>query len=393
MDNDLFLLIASYGSIFYEVPHIYAHAPGRVNLIGEHTDYNEGFVLPMAIEERMHVVARPMYGDLVRVKSVGYDEIEEFQIKDIQADNLSKTGAWSDYVKGMAREFTNQGDGLNGFWALYRSDVPVGSGLSSSAALEIATAMLMAEMFGYKIGPEDMAKMARRAEEEFVGIRCGVMDQMTSLMAKEGHAMFIDCRDMSYEHIPIKFANAAFVVVDTKVKRDLGSSVYNDRRRECEEAAVAIKATKPDVKTLRDATIDDLGKIKIDETIMKRARHIISENERVIKAKGYLKDGELTKFGDLMYLSHESLKDDYEVSSPELDLVVKIAQGLDGVFGARMTGAGFGGCAVALVKKNAIEIFTGAIKGAFEERELEEPDIFEVAPSRGAGVERLDQQK
>jgi galactokinase len=394
MDNRVFLLLASYGSIFNEAPNYLVSAPGRVNLIGEHTDYNDGFVLPMAIERRIYVVARPMYGDLVRVKSVGFDGIEEFLIGDLISGKDTKSDTWSDYVKGVANEFVKAGHQMGGFWALFKGYIPVGSGLSSSAALEVASASLLAALFDHDVKPSELAVMARRAEEEFVGVRCGVMDQLTSLLAKEGHALFIDCRDLSVEHIPVKLPDATFLVVDTGVKRELGSSVYNERREECEAAAGAIQKSRSEVKALRDATTDDLKKIEgaVSETTIKRARHVITENERAKKAKEFLQGGDVGEFGKLMYQSHESLKSDYEVSSPELDLVVDTAKGADGVFGARMTGAGFGGSAIVLIKTKAVDIFSERMKAVFAEKEWEEPVVFPVSPSDGVTVEELEPQ-
>ncbi|MBN1574327.1 MAG: galactokinase [Deltaproteobacteria bacterium] len=395
MDNNIFLLRASFGSIFYTKPKFLASAPGRVNLIGEHTDYNEGFVLPMAIEKRIYVMARPMYGDLVRLKSVGFQGIEEFQVnsKIVKGERGegNKTN-WADYVKGVSLKIKESGRDMNGFWALYRSDIPIGAGLSSSAALEVSTAIVIAAQFGYTLESEEIVAISHSAENDFVGVKCGVMDQMTCVHAKEGNALFIDCRDSSFEYIPMKLKDETFVVVDTRVKRELGSSVYNDRRKECEAAAKAIAKLRPEVKALRDAKLDDLKEIdgKVDANAIKRARHIITENERVIKAVEHLKGGKFKEFGELMYLSHESLKTDYEVSSPELDLVVDTARGVKGVFGARLTGAGLGGSAIVLVKKESLEDLSGAVVEAFAKKELEEPNVFPVSPSGGVTVEEME---
>jgi len=389
MDNTLYLFLLAYGSVFNGFPEYLASAPGRVNLIGEHTDYNEGFVLPMAIEQRTRVLAKKMYGDLIRVMSVKHsDKIEEFIIRDLIANKATKDGKWSDYVKGVANEFVGGGYPIDGFWALYHTDIPIGAGLSSSAALEVSTALLLSGLFGHDIKPEDLVKMSRSAEVNFVGVRCGVMDQMASLLAREGHAMFIDCRDLSYEHIPVKLADSSFVAINTMVKRELGSSVYNERRDECEKAAAAIKKIRGGVKTLRDATPEDIDKIKdgTDDRIVKRARHIITENARVLKAKDFLASGSLAPFGELMYESHASLKNDFEVSSTELDLIVDTAKKVPGVFGARMTGGGFGGCAIALVKNEAEETLVAAVKEAFSQNGLAEPEVYPVRPSGGATV-------
>jgi galactokinase len=387
MDTTLYLMVTSFGSVFSEVPCVYASAPGRINLIGEHTDYNEGFVLPMAIGRRTYVVARQMYGDLARIKSVGFNAIEEFCVR----QPLARRGGWVDYVMGVTDQFIRSGRAVDGVWAYYLGEVPIGLGLSSSAALEVATALMLSEMFGHPLKPEETALLARTAEAEFVGVRCGIMDQMTSLMAKEGHALFIDCRDLKHEHIPLNLKDAVFVAVDTKVKRELGTGAYNDRRAECEAAVSALKKINPKASALRDASPADLDKIKgsVSETILRRARHVVTENERVLKAKDLLKKGAAAEFGALMYDSHTSLREDYEVSCTELDAVVEAARGTADVYGARMTGAGFGGCAVALLKKSALPAFTEAVTAAFAAREWTAPEVFEVTASAGAKVERL----
>ena len=388
MDTTLYLITSAFGSILAEVPHVYASAPGRINLIGEHTDYNEGFVLPMAIERRTYVVARPMYGDMVRIKSEGFKAIEEFCVR----QPLARRDSWLDYIMGVTDQFIRSGRTVEGFWAYYLGEVPIGLGLSSSAALEVATALLLSEMFHHPLKPEEAALLTRTAEAEFVGVRCGIMDQMTSLMAKEGHALFIDCRDLSCEHIPVNLKDAVFAAVDTKVKRELGSGAYNDRRAECEAAAAALKKVNPKATALRDAGPADLDKIKgsVSETILKRARHVVTENERVLAAKELLKKGATADFGALMYASHASLKDDYEVSCKELDAVVETARATKGVYGARMTGAGFGGCAVALLERSALPAFTEAVTAAFAAKEWTAPEVFTVTPSAGATVERLN---
>ncbi len=387
MDTTFYLMMSSFGSIFAEVARVYASAPGRINLIGEHTDYNEGFVLPMAIQHRTYVVARPMYGDLVRVKSVGFNKIEEFCIR----RPLVKNDGWVDYVMGVTDQFIRSGRHIDGFWAYYLGEVPIGLGLSSSAALEVATAVMLSEMYGHPLKPQETALLTRTAEAEFVGVRCGVMDQMTSLLAKEGNALFIDCRDLSCEQIPLKLKDALFVAVDTKVTRQLGTGSYNDRRAECEAAAAALKKVNPKATALRDASLSDLDKIKgsVSETILRRARHVVTENARVLKAKDLLKKGALPGFGALMYDSHVSLKDDYEVSVKELDAVVEAARATAGVYGARMTGGGFGGCAVALLERSALPAFTEAVTAAFAAKEWTAPEVFEVKASAGAKAERL----
>jgi len=402
MDNNQYLMISAYGSYFAEIHHYFVTAPGRVNLIGEHTDYNDGFVLPIAIDRRTYATARPMYGDLVKAKSVGFDDMEEFHIR----EKLTKRDRWVDYLMGVIEEMKKDSYSLNGFWVLLRSDVPIGSGLSSSAALEVASGLLIASLFEHDIDRLELAKIARRAEQNFVGVNCGIMDQMATLLCTEDHALFIDCRDQSYKQVPVAFKDAGFVVVDTKVKRELDNSAYNERRAQCEAAVAAVAKKKKGVTALRDAETADLDKIAgdVDDVIIKRARHIISENDRVQKAVQMLEKKDACGFGALMYESHESLQHDYQVSCDELDRVVDIARETDGVLGARMTGGGFGGCAVALVKQGAEKLFAEKIAAAFtpeqpddenaDEKQQEEapalPEVFSVKPVGGATVQKLD---
>ena len=402
MDNNQYLMISAYGSYFAEIPHYFVTAPGRVNLIGEHTDYNDGFVLPIAIDRRVYATARPMYGDLVKAMSVGFEEMEEFHIR----EDLKKRDRWVDYLMGVVEEMKKDSYDLNGFWVLFRSDVPIGSGLSSSAALEVASGLLIASLFEHEIDRVELARIARRAEHNFVGVNCGIMDQMATLLCTEDHALFIDCRDQSHRQVPVAFNDAGFMVVDTKVKRELDNSAYNERRKECETAVSALAKKKKGVTALRDAELKDLDGIAgdVDDVIIKRARHIISENERVQKAVAMLEAKDAEGFGSLMSESHESLKHDYQVSCDELDKVVDIAQETDGVLGARMTGGGFGGCVVALVKKGSEKAFSDNITAAFTPPESDDsqddgkkeedgpdlPEAFSVRPAGGATIEKLD---
>lgn len=402
MDNNQYLMISAYGSYFAEIPHYFVTAPGRVNLIGEHTDYNDGFVLPIAIDRRTYATARPMYGDLVKAMSVGFEEMEEFYIR----EELKKRDRWVDYLMGVVDEMKKDSYDLNGFWVLFRSDVPIGSGLSSSAALEVASGLLIASLFEHEIDRLELAKIARRAEQNFVGVNCGIMDQMATLLCTEDNALFIDCRDQSYTQVPVAFSDAGFMVVDTKVKRKLDNSAYNERRTQCEAAVKALAKKKKGVTALRDAVLKDLDGITgdVDDVIIKRARHIIRENDRVQKAVAMLEAKDTEGFGSLMYESHESMKHDYQISCDELDRVVDIAQEIDGVLGARMTGGGFGGCVVALVKKGSEQTFADKITAAFTPAESDDaeadgkkeedgpdlPEVFSIRPAGGATVEKLD---
>ncbi|HEX2741914.1 MAG TPA: galactokinase, partial [Rubrobacter sp.] len=324
----------AYMDRFGEEPVLVASAPGRVNLIGEHTDYNGGFVLPCAIDRRIAVAVGAGEGGLY---SADFGETRPLGEKD---------STWADYPRGVVWAMGEAGYEIGAFRAAFSGDVPLGSGLSSSAAIEAATALALDALFGLGIGGKDLAVLCQRAENEFVGVNSGIMDQYASLLCEAGAALLVDCRSLEARGVPLdlKGADLALLVCDTRVERGLADTGYNDRRAACERAARAIG-----VEELRDATEEDLALLSGEE--LKRARHVVSENARVLVAVKVLEDGDFDEFGRLMYASHASLRDDYEVSTPELDAFVEIAQD-HGASGARLTGAGFGGCAIALVPES-----------------------------------------
>jgi galactokinase len=343
-----------------------ASAPGRVNLIGEHTDYNGGFVLPCAIDRRIAVAIGAGEGALY---SADFDQIRQIDEKD---------SSWADYPRGVAWAMGEAGHEIGGFRAAFAGDVPLGSGLSSSAAIEAATALALDAFFGLGVGRTDLAIICQRAENDYVGVGSGIMDQYASLLCEAGAALLIDCRSLEAESVPLDLqaASLALVVCDTRVERGLADTGYNDRRATCERAARMLG-----VEELRDATEGDLDLLSGAE--LKRARHVVSENARVLEAVGALRDWDFEAFGHLMYASHASLRDDYEVSTPELDTFVKAAE-QHGARGARLTGAGFGGCAIALVPQDETAIFTNACEQAFANSGFEEPAFYEFVPAAGA---------
>ncbi len=356
----------AYSEQFGEEPELVASAPGRVNLIGEHTDYNGGFVLPCAIDRRIAVAVGAGEGGLY---SADFGEMRQIGEKD---------SSWADYPRGVAWAMGEAGHEIGGFRAAFAGDVPLGSGLSSSAAIEAATALALDAFSGLGVGRTDLAVICQRAENDYIGVGSGIMDQYASLLCEAGAALLVDCRLLEAESVPLDLtaAGLALVVCDTRVERGLADTGYNDRRGTCERAARMLG-----LETLRDATEGDLDLLSGAE--LKRARHVVSENARVLEAVEALEDGDFDEFGRLMYASHASLRDDYEVSTPELDTFVRGAQ-QHGAPGARLTGAGFGGCAIALVPEGETDVFTGACEQAFAERGFEEPAFYEFVPAAGA---------
>ena len=357
-------------------------APGRVNLIGEHTDYNDGFVMPVAIDFFTRIILFPLDTRALEFYS---DNFKEKVVLDF--DNLPKSRSrhWSDYVVGVALMLMGEGHELRGARLMISSDVPLGSGLSSSAALEVATAYALATTSDLKIERVELAKLCRRAENEFVGARVGIMDQFVSFFAETDKALLLDCRSLEFEHLPVP-PSAQLVICNTMVKHDLASGAYNERRQQCEEGVKLLRTVLPNVTALRDVTSQQLEEHRkeLPEVIYRRCRHVVTENERVLDAASALKQGDVAKFGQLMNQSHQSLRDDYEVSCAELDLMVGLARKVEGVFGARMTGGGFGGCTVNLVRRDKIDEFQNTVAAGYQEATGLTPEIYVCKAVKGA---------
>jgi len=357
-------------------------APGRVNLIGEHTDYNDGFVMPVAIDFFTQIILFPLDTRALEFYS---DNFKEKVVLDF--DNLPKSRSrhWSDYVVGVALMLIGEGHELQGARLMISSDVPLGSGLSSSAALEVATAYALATTSDLKIERVELAKLCRRAENEFVGARVGIMDQFVSFFAETDKALLLDCRSLEFEHLPVP-PSAQLVICNTMVKHDLASGAYNERRQQCEEGVKLLRTVLPNVTALRDVTSQQLEEHRkeLSEVIYRRCRHVVTENERVLDAASALKQGDVAKFGQLMNQSHQSLRDDYEVSCAELDLMVGLARKVEGVFGARMTGGGFGGCTVNLVRRDKIDEFQNTVAAGYREATGLTPEIYVCKAVKGA---------
>ena len=361
----------AYGERFGDEPDLVASAPGRINLIGEHTDYNGGFVLPCAVDCRVAVAIRR-----------GGDELYSTTFDETRPMSREKDSSWADYPRGVAWAIGEEGGVIGDFRAAFAGDVPLGSGLSSSAAIEAATALALDALFELGMDRKELAVLCQRAENEFVGIQSGIMDQYASLLCKEGAALLVDCRSLEAENVPLDLEKAglALLVCDTRIERGLADTGYNDRRAACERAARALGVDK-----LRDAREEDLERLSGEE--LKRARHIVSENARVLEAVGALRSEDFRELGRLMYASHSSMRDDFEISTPELDTFVELAQE-SGALGARLTGAGFGGCAIALLPTEGADALARASRVTFTERGFGEPAFYEFVPAAGAEVAR-----
>jgi galactokinase len=377
-------LVRAFETAFRREPRLY-RAPGRVNLIGEHTDYNDGFVMPMALDRSTWVAAAPRDDRRLVVRSKEYGETVALDLGQTFSAAAAFTSVhWSDYVRGVATLLESPGADM-----LIASDVPVGAGLSSSAALEVACGFALADLSGLALDLDTLARTAQRAEHEFAGTHCGIMDQMIACHGRAGHVLQLDTRTLERVYAPLP-ARLRVVVCNTMVAHELASAEYNARRADCEAGVRALSARFPHVRALRDATLERLAAIRGDVLphVWRRCRHVITENDRVVLAAAALRQGDDSAFGALMAASHASLRDDYEVSCPELDVMTAIVSDLDGVFGARMTGGGFGGCAVALVDTAAADDrFRETIQQRYQASTGIRPDVWICSP--GSGVEEV----
>jgi galactokinase len=363
---------------FGKQPVFVVRAPGRVNLIGEHTDYNDGFVMPLATEGAIYLAVAPADGPRVRVYSVDFGEQCEFSLD----GHLEKGEGWIEYMKGVAVVLAEAGYRLSGFDAVLGGDVPMGAGLSSSAALEMATARALANLSGLAWDAPAMAKLGQKAENTWVGVNCGIMDQMISAAGHADMALLIDCRSLDLTPVPLP-SGAAVVILDTNTRRGLVDSAYNERRSQCEAAAQFFG-----VPALRDVSIDqfEMRADQLDEVTRRRARHVITENDRTLQAAEAMKAGDAVELGRLMDASHESLRYDFEVCNDGLNEMVRCAREEDACFGARMTGAGFGGCAVALVREAGAASFADEVSRKYREASDLEPKVYVTRATDGAAV-------
>jgi|CZKY01.1.fsa_nt_gi galactokinase len=370
--------------LFGAQPTIFS-APGRVNLIGEHTDYNDGFVMPSAIGLRTRVSISPRRERKLLIQSEEFPQFFEFDLDDLPQH---ATGAWYDYVLGIAVALQQAGHAPQGANLFVKSEIPIGAGLSSSAAIEVASALALISLNGAVFPLVEVAKLCQHTENAFIGARVGIMDQFVSCLGRAGHALLLDCRSLEFELIPVP-DRVRMVVCNTMVKHQHASGEYNRRREECEEGVRILAKWYPNIRALRDLSFDQLVKHSKDvpEKIYKRCRHVVEENERVRDGASRLRAGDLNGFGERMRESHRSLRDLYEVSCRELDIMVEVADGLPGYYGGRMTGGGFGGSTINLVEATDAEAFADQISGRYQKATGIKPAVYICSAADGARVE------
>lgn len=359
-------------------------APGRVNLIGEHTDYNDGFVLPVAVDREIIMAASPRDDGEVHLYAVDLDASSSFSLDRIEKDPHA---SWSNYIRGVLLLLSERGLPVRGMNAAFSGDVPLAAGMSSSAALEMASGLMVKVMGGFDIDMVELVKVAQAAENTFVGVNCGIMDQFISGLGKKGHALFLDCRSLDYDLVPLPPTDEyKIVIANTMVKRGLVDSAYNERRSQCETGVEILKEYLPGITALRDVSMVDFAKHKehLPAVVAQRCEHVIAENERVLASVKALRAGDIAEFGRLMRASHESLRDLYEVSCKELDIMVEAAWGVTGTCGARMTGAGFGGCTVNLVEADKVHDFVAIVQDVYQKRTGIIPEFYVCEAEDGA---------
>jgi galactokinase len=374
-------LRARFEEMFGARPRIF-RAPGRVNVIGEHTDYNDGFVMPAAIEFYTWVAVAKREDRVLEVYSDHYDERIRLSLDELAGRPRKH---WSDFIRGVAAVLQNAGYKLAGVNLVIHGEVPLGAGLSSSASLEVATALALAALSGAHVPRLELAKLCQKAEHEYVGTLCGIMDQFVAVFGAAGHALMLDCRSLEYQLLAIP-QDVRFVVCNSMVRHELASGEYNLRRADCEEGVRLLQSHLPGIGALRDVRVADLEAWKevLPARVYRRCRHIVTENHRVLEAAKALQSNDGSRFGELMYQSHASLRDDFQVSCKELDLLVDIASSIPGVYGARMTGGGFGGCTVNLVRADASTSFQEHLAQAYRDATDIIPGIYVCEPAQGA---------
>ena len=361
-------------------------APGRVNLIGEHTDYNDGFVLPMALEQCTWVAAGPRDDARVRVVARDLDSEESWLTG---GWNSADHGDWSSYIAGVVDLLRQRGGRLSGCDVMIRSEVPVGGGLSSSAALEVATAKALGMIAGVPLEGVALADLCRTVEHEYAKVPCGIMDQYVSVLARAGHAFLLDCRSRAWEHIPLRLDRHVVAVVNSGVQHKLATGEYAVRQQQCQEAVAFFKTLRPEIRALRDVNLELVEEhaAEMEPKAAARARHVVSENQRTVAAGDALRCGDLAALGTFLAESHRSLRDDYEVSCQELDALVEIVSAVHGVVGARMTGGGFGGCIVAIAARECVDQIRDAVRAGYDAAGFGPARMILTGPGAGASLE------
>jgi galactokinase len=382
--SDATFIRQKYLELFDTQP-ILVRSPGRINLIGEHTDYNEGFVMPAAIDRDIIAAVDFSIDSHSTLYSIKHNEFFSFHTSD---PARVKSPLWANYLLGVVRRFVENGYSVKPFNCVIGGDVPTGAGLSSSAALECSIAFALNELHGFKVSKQELIFIAQWAEHNYAGVKCGIMDQFSSMMGKEGKAFVLDCRSLEYHYFPVDLSQCAIVLCDSMVKHSLASTEYNTRRTECEEAIKIIQRTHPEVKSLRDVKFQMIDHHREDfpPKVYNRCRYILEENQRVIDASHDLEKGDLNAFGQRMYLSHDGLSRLYEVSCPELDFLVEEAKKIPGIIGARMVGGGFGGCTINFVSKPHVKDFLSSMIKAYKEKYKVVMNTYIVGIKDGTGL-------
>ena len=363
--------------------YIVVRSPGRVNIIGEHTDYNEGFVLPAAINKAIYVAIAKRSDDSIHLHSLDYHQSFEVKLEDIQP-----TKNWATYILGVVHQLTERGYEVGGFNLIVGGDIPIGAGLSSSAAVECAVVYALNELFSFGIGKLEMVHIAQKAEHTFAGVMCGIMDQFASMFGKKDHVIKLDCRSLAYEYKPLKLDGFSLVLFNTNVKHSLASSAYNERRQQCEQGVAWVREKLPEVNSLRDVTTDMLLQFVFakDKLIYTRCKFVVEEIQRLLLACDYLANGNIAVLGKAMYDTHEGLSIEYEVSCKELDFLVDEVKHLPFVVGARMMGGGFGGCTINLIKEDAIDTIDEQLTKEYKQVAKLDLSTYVVETSDGTGI-------
>lgn len=363
------------------------YAPGRVNLIGEHTDYNDGFVLPLAIERGTWVAGDVRSDRTIRVRSLNIGESVSI---DLDRPGAMRRGQWSDYVEGVVRALIERGHTVAGAALVLQGDVPSGAGLSSSASIEVAVALALTSLSGAPPpdveAANELALVGQRAEHTYVGTQCGIMDQLIAARGEANHALLVDCRSLDARLVPLASPDVVVLICDSKVKHSLATSAYNDRRAECERAVKLLAEVLPGITALRNVSMEDFARYesRLLDPVRRRARHVVTENARVQRTAAALERGALDEVGKEMFASHDSMRDDFQISCEEIDCLVDLLRGVPGVFGSRMTGGGFGGCTVSLVAKTALPAVEARLRQGYEARYRRLPDLFVTRAAQGA---------
>lgn len=347
----------------YQTDPVIIRSPGRINIIGEHTDYNSGFAMPAAIDKSIYIAIAKRDDEEIHLYSKSYKQAYQTTVSKVKVSDIT----WANFILGVVDQINKRGYKIGGFDLYIDGDVPLGAGLSSSAAVECATAYALSILFSLSVSSLDIALIAQKAEHAFAGVNCGIMDQFASVFGKKDHAIVLDCRSMEYRYVPLDMKDHKLLLLNSNVKHSLAESAYNARRAKCEQGVALIKKLHPEVESLRDVTIEQLEKYvkaEDDEAYIK-CRFIIEENSRLVKAAQYLEQGNLQDLGQLMYKTHEGLSRDYEVSCKELDFLVSSVKGSEYVLGARMMGGGFGGCTLNIIKNETPESFIEEISGKY----------------------------